>query len=175
MGKIKMMLILLLMVFPFYGQEKEDDKKIIASIIDTYSKSVIVKDSISFYSLFNDKNVTWCAGYKDRTQAKEIEVKGEVKAGSNYFSGSYKGFLRGLFRYKSAEDKFDNIKIVEDGTVASVTMDYSFWVDGKMKNWGSKYLNIIKRDGKWKIVSVIYSLELIEYFKQPTLKERQRK
>ncbi|MDQ5929334.1 MAG: hypothetical protein QG594_1113 [Bacteroidota bacterium] len=176
MEKFKIMSILLLAILPFYGQQKNDDnKKIIFAMIDDYSQSVMAKDSITFYSLFNDGNVTWCAGYKDRTQAKEIEVKGEVKAGSNYFSGSYKGFMRSLFRHQSTEDKFDNIKIIEDGTVASITMDYSFWADGKMTNWGSKYLNLIKRDGKWKITSVIYSLELIQYFKQPELKERQRK
>ena len=175
MGKFKIMSILLLAVFPFYGQKKNDDKKTISAIIETYSQSVIAKDSVAFYSLFNEGNVIWCAAYKDRTQAKEIEAKGEAKAGSNYFSGSYKGFMRGLFRDKTTEDKFDNIKIVEDGTVASVTMDYSFWADNKMTNWGSKYLNLIKRDGKWKITSVIYSLELIKYFKQPDLKERQGK
>jgi hypothetical protein len=53
-------------------------------------------------------------------------------------------------------------------------MDYSFWADNKMTNWGNKYLGLIKRDGKWKITSVIYSLELIEYLKQPALKERQK-
>lgn len=174
MEKLKITAILLLVILPFYGQQKTDDKKIIFAMIDDYSKSVIAKDSVVFYGLFNDGNVTWCAGYKDRTQAKEIEAKGKVKAGSNYFSGSYKGFMRSLFRHQSTEDKFDNIKVIEDGTVASVTMDYSFWADGKMTNWGSKYLNLIKRDGKWKITSVIYSLELIQYFKQPALKERYR-
>ncbi|MEO7976094.1 hypothetical protein [Flavobacterium sp.] len=172
MRKFKMMSILFLAVFPFYGQQKTDDKKIILAMIDAYSESIIKKDSIMFYSLFNEENVVWCAGYKNRTQAREIELKGKDGVGSNYFSGSYKGFLRGLFKYQAAEDKFDNIKIIEDGTVASLTMDYSFWVDDKMTNWGCKYLNLIKKNGKWKITSVIYSLELTKYFKQPEIKER---
>ena len=68
---------------------------------------------------------------------------------------------------KSSEDKFDHIEVTEDGTVASVTMDYSFWVDGEMSNWGNKYLGLIKIDGKWKITSVIYSIELTDFYKQP--------
>jgi len=40
--------------------------------------------------------------------------------------------------------------------------------------WGCKYLALIKRDGKWKITSVIYSLEYTEYFSQPSLKKRQK-
>ncbi|SEW45807.1 Putative lumazine-binding [Chitinophaga sp. YR573] len=153
------------------AQQTTDNKKEISILIDKYSKSVIEKDSTSFYELFNDGVVTWCAAIKDRSQAREIEKKA---VSSNYFSGSYKGFLRSLFRYTSTEDKFDNIRIVEDGTVASVTMDYSFWANNKMTNWGGKYLTLIKRDGKWKITSVIYSLELSEYFEQPTLNERQK-
>jgi len=173
MKKINILSFMLLTAILSYGQKKPDDHKKIMEIIESYSKSVIEKDSIVFYSLFNGHHVVWCAAYKDRTQAKEIEENGEAKAGSSYFSGSYKGFLRSLFRHKTTEDKFDNIKIVEDGTVASVTMDYSFWADNKMTNWGSKYLNLIKKDGKWKITSVIYSLELVKYFKQPDLKNRQ--
>ena len=156
------------------AQQKTDNKKEINTIINLYSESVIKKDSITFYSLFNDGMVTWCAALKDKSQSKEVEKKGAEKARSNYFSSSYKDFLRGLFKYEATEDKFDNIHIIEDGTVAAVTMDYSFWANNKMTNWGGKYLTLIKRDGKWKITSVIYSLELISYFDQPSLSVRQK-
>jgi len=157
-----------------FAQQSTDNKKQILNILDIYSESVIKRDSIAFYSLFNDGTVTWCAAVKDRSQSKRNQAKGTYPAESNYFSSSYKGFLRSLFRHQSTEDKFDAVKIIEDGTVASVTMDYSFWADRKMTNWGCKYLSLIKKDGKWKITSVIYSLELTEYFEQPTLKERQK-
>jgi hypothetical protein len=160
-------IVLLTTVLHSYAQQTTDNKKEINTIINQYIKSVIEKDSTTFYDLFNDGPVTWCASIKDSSHAKE-------KTKAAYFSGSYKGFLRSLFRYKSTEDKFDNIRIVQDGTVASVTMDYSFWANDKMTNWGSKYLGLIKREGKWKITSVIYSLELTDYFQQPTLKERQK-
>lgn len=159
---------------PIHAQQKPDNKKEIKEIIDQYSESVIKRDSVAFYNLFNEDNVTWCAALMENSQNKEIQKKGKDKAGSSYFSGSYQGFLRGLYRYKSTEDKFDNIHIIEDGTVASVTMDYSFWADNKMTNWGSKYLNLIKKEGKWKITSVIFSLELTSYFEQPSITEREK-
>ena len=165
--------VLLITIQPSYAQQTTDNKKEISALIAKYTRSVIDKDSTTFYNLFNDGAVAWCGALTDRSQAKEVEKKGEKAAGSNYFVGTYQDFLRSLFRLRSTEDKFDNIRIVEDGTVASVTMDYSFWADGKMTNWGGKYLSLIKRDGKWKITSVIYSLDLTEYFQQPTLKERQ--
>ena len=166
--------VLLALVQQSYAQQKADNKKEINAIIRTYSKTVIEKDSVAFYDLFNEGTVTWCAAVKEKSQAKEIEQEGIDKAGNSYFEGSYKDFFRGLFSYQSTEDKFDNITIIEDGTVASVTMDYSFWANNKMTNWGGKYLTLIKRDGKWKITSVIYSLELTAYFEQPPLKERQK-
>lgn len=139
-----------------------------------YMKCVIEKDSNTFYNLFNDGLVTWCAALKDRSQAKEFEKKGVKSKSRDYFSSSYQVFMRSLFRYKLTEDKFDHIRIIEDGTVASASMDYSFRVDHKMTNWGEKHLSTIKRDGKWKITRVIYSLELTDYFEQPPLKERQK-
>lgn len=171
---ILLSIIILITAKYSYAQQKTDIRKEIISIINNYSKSVIEKDSVTFYSLFNDGAVTWCAALKDRSQAKEFEKTGTMSVRRNYFSSSYKAFMRSLFRYKSTEDKFDQIRIIEDGTVASVSMDYSFWADSKMTNWGGKYLLLIKRDGKWKITSVIYSLELSDYFEQPTLKERQK-
>jgi len=156
------------------GQQTTDNRKEITSIINSYSKSVIEKDSATFYGLFNDGPVTWCAALKDRSQTKEFEKNGWKTSRMNYFSGSYQAFMRSLFKYKSTEDKFDNIRIIEDGTVASVSMDYSFWADNKMTNWGCKYLSLIKRDEKWKIISVSYSLELTDYFEQPSLSERQK-
>lgn len=175
MKAIKLLsIILLTSIGQAYAQQAADNKKEITDIINKYTQSVIARDSVTFYDLFNEGPVTWCAAIKDRSQAKEIEKRGKKAGGSNYFSGSYKGFLRSLFRLKSSEDKFDNIQITEDGSVASVTMDYSFWANNKMTNWGGKYLGLIKKDGKWRITSVIYSLELTEYFEQPPLKERQK-
>lgn len=170
----KLSVILLTTLLQSYAQQNANNKKEISILINKYAKSVIEKDSITFYDLFNDGSVTWCAALMYRSQAREVEKRGANAAGSAYISGSYKGFFRSLFRYQSAEDKFDNIQIIEDGTVASVTMDYSFWANNKMTNWGGKYLSLIKREGKWKITGVIYSVEIADYFEQQPLKERQR-
>jgi hypothetical protein len=176
MKKIKLLFIIFLInAGQSYAQQTKDNREEIISIVNKYSKSVIEKDSTTFYGLFNDGAVTWCAALKDRSQAKQGEKEGtKASHRKSYFSGSYQSFMRSLFKYNSTEDKFDNIRIIEDGTVASVNMDYSFWADHKMTNWGSKYLALIKRDGKWKIASVIYSLELTDYFAQPPLKERKK-
>jgi len=176
MKKIKLLSVLILIITEAcYAQQKTDDRQSITDVINTYNKCVIEKDSTVFYGLFNDGPVTWCAALKDRSKEREFQKSGSKSARKSYFSGSCQAFMRSLFRYRTTEDKFDNIQIIEDGTVASVSMDYSFWANNKMTNWGGKYLSLIKRDGKWKITSVIYSIELSDYFDQPSLKHRQKK
>jgi hypothetical protein len=176
MKTIELLSVLILMITgACYAQQKKEDRNNITDLINTYSKCVIEKDSTVFYGLFNDGPVTWCAALKDKSMEREIQKSGGKSEPKSYFSGSYQAFMRSLFRYRSTEDKFDNIQIIEDGTVASVSMDYSFWANNKMTNWGGKYLLLIKRDGKWKITSVIYSIELTDYFDQPSLKHRQKK
>jgi hypothetical protein len=164
--------VVLAIVYSAFAQEKDENVTALTNLVDIYSRSVATRDSLAFYELFNEGSVIWGAVLSDRTQSREQEDKGVTA--SNYFEGSYKRFMRGLFKYESSEDKFENIRIIEDGSVASITMDYSFWANGTMTNWGSKYLSLIKRDGKWKISSVIYSLDLTKYFKQPSRTERQK-
>jgi hypothetical protein len=176
MSLLKMFVVVILITTAqcSFAQQASTDKQQIEAIIATYSKSVIERDSSAFYSLFIDGPVTWCGALKDNSQAREVAKKGEKVAGSNYFSSTYKGFMRSLFHFQATEDKFDNVAIAEDGAVASVMMDYSFWANNKMTNWGNKYLTLIKKDGKWKITTVIYSLELTEYYPQSSLKLRKK-
>jgi len=175
MKSISLLTIVLVMAVQMsHAQQTTSDIRQLSAIVELYSKSVIERDSAVFYDLFDNGVVTWCAALKPASRVRELEAKGSKAPESNYFSGSHKRFMRSLFRYKTTEDKFDNISITTDGTVASVMMDYSFWANNAMTNWGNKYLTLIKKDGSWKITGVLYSLELTQYFPQPTLSERQR-
>ena len=53
-------LFLLLLVQPVYARQT-NNKKEISRIIAAYSQSVMEKDSVTFYSLFNDGVVTRCS------------------------------------------------------------------------------------------------------------------
>ena len=53
---------------------------------------------------------------------------------------------------------FENIKIQQDGDVASAYLDYSLLVKGSKANWGKKSLLLVKAKNGWKINSVIFSI-----------------
>jgi len=63
--------------------------------------------------------------------------------------------------------KFYNININEDGYVASVTFDYSFWSHRQKQNWGKESWGLVKANGKWKIASVIFSMEFENIVPEP--------
>jgi len=80
MSNLKLVAICLLVALPScYSQQKKENMNQIRRIIEKYSESVIKKDSIVFYDLFDSGNVTWCGALKDRSQMKITANKGSRK------------------------------------------------------------------------------------------------
>jgi len=146
------------------------NKEALKQVLNTFMVSIVKSDSISFYGLFLEKSVNWVGIYKDKSQQKRWE--NDPKS-DTFFTDNYKSFFRSV-KGGNCEEKFDNIEIIEDGNLASINFDYTFWFKKKMLNWGKEFWHLIKIDGKWKITSVVFSMELTKYFPQPTLKERKK-
>lgn len=162
----KLMLLALCVSFTFCFSQTQDEKDI-RKVMDTFLEAVNTRDNEKFNSLFHE-HVLSIGNFTERTQKSRIK-NGEK--GPSYFLDDYKTVISNLKDDKSKE-KFDNIKIIEDGTVASANFDYSFWYDGKMTDWGREIWTLLKIDGKWKITSITYSMELTKYYPQPPLKNR---
>lgn len=163
--------LLLLFVLSFnlsFAQAKDETE--IRKVMNDFMESIKTRNETQYLSLFQEP-VLWTGIYKDRTQAKRLEKNPKAEY---YFADDYKAFIKG-FKDDKSEEKFDNIKIVEDGTVASANFDYSFWYDGKMENWGKEIWTLMKINGIWKITSVTFSMDLAKYFPQPSLNERTKK
>ncbi|MEP7095526.1 MAG: hypothetical protein ABI793_15805, partial [Flavobacterium sp.] len=127
-----------------------------------FMQSIIKKDSTTFNNLFFEGNVNWIGVIKEKSQAKRIETKPTIT--KNYFTDTYIEFFRSVLKNKKSEEKFENILIKNDDAIASVTFDYSFWSEDSMTNWGKEYWQLVKADGKWKISSVIFSIEISKYY-----------
>jgi hypothetical protein len=113
------------------------------------------KDSTTFYSLFHQNPVVWIGVFGNKTTEY---LKKQDKNFNPVITDTYKSFFRSLMPIK-AEEKFYNTVIEEDGYIASVTFDYSFWQDGKKLNWGKESWGMIKVNDQWKITSVLFSME----------------
>ncbi len=165
--KIIGMVFLLLVSFASSGiaqnsKAESENAAQLKDVLKTFMECLVKKDNEKFYSLFHEDPVVWIGIYKEKSQQRRVQQNSAVK---DFKSGSYKNFYQNLG--KNAEEKFYNVVIEEDGYVASITFDYSFWANGKKGNWGKESWGLIKTNGKWKITSVIYSIELETVVKEP--------
>ncbi|WP_294297236.1 nuclear transport factor 2 family protein [uncultured Chryseobacterium sp.] len=147
------------------AQHFTKEKTEIAQVVQQFRKSIIKKDSATFHRLFHEHPVVWVGVIKNGSQRKRLEK--DPGNNKNYFSDTYKNFFRYIMEQGSKDEKFENIRIINDDVVASITFNYCFLEENTINNWGSEYWHLIKAEGKWKIVSVIYSYENAVYFPKP--------
>lgn len=168
---MKNLVLLFLFFSSFTFAQNKTDKEQIQEVMREFFTAIKEKDSSKFYSLFHE-NVNWIGTYKDKSFDKILHQNHKMKP---YFSGNFREFFKSISGTKPVEEKYDNVKIVEDGNIASTNFDYSFWYDNKMLNWGKEIWTLIKVYGTWKITSVNFSMEMTEFYKQPALKQRLKK
>jgi len=163
--KTTIILLFLIISHSAVAQDISPEKLDIEKVVQNFRHSIIEKDSALFHGLFHEDPVVWIGVVKDSTQKKILER--EPANTKNFSRDNYRSFFKFIMKSGNQEEKFENIKIINDDVIATVTFDYSFWNEKKMTNWGSEYWQLIKTEGKWKIVSVIYSYELTEFYPKP--------
>lgn len=141
--------------------EPDTDKQEIEQLLQVFMSAIEKKDSSTLFSLFAPIPISWVAVWKPDT-FRELQ---KSKPGENLYEyRDYKTWVVGLMKDRLYQEKFANPVITEDGAVGSVTFDYSFWSNHEKKNHGKESWGLIKVNGKWKIVSVLFSVDL-ERFK----------
>jgi CubicO group peptidase (beta-lactamase class C family) len=145
-----------LTAFTFCQSTTSSEKDQINKVLSDFMESIQTKDSVKFYSLFHESPVAWIGTVKGKTYQDDLKRNPKAK---NYFTGSYKGFFRSILDPNRYEEKFYNTEITEDGHMATVMFDYSFWENDKKINWGKESWGLIKSNTGWKICSVIFSVE----------------
>lgn len=148
-------------LIPTYAVFAQKEEVAISKQVQTFMQCIVAKDSLTFNTLFHDGPVAWTGVFRDSTTAK---IRFRDKNFSNVFNDTPKNFFRELMKIDKVEEKFDNIKIVQDGSIAFVSFDYTFWMNGQIYNWGSEYWTMIKKNNEWKITSVIFSMELEMFY-----------
>ena len=161
--------ILFLIISSGLTAQERSSKENLKLFVKDYFNVINGKDSTSISTFLYDENVSWVGTYKQKTYEELSHHHHKLKP---TFSGNFKNFKSDLSEGKNSEVKYDNVKIIEDGRVASVNFDYSFWENAKMQNWGREIWTMVKFNNRWKITSVLFSMEQVKYNPQPPLKER---
>ena len=157
-------LILLMTVTACAQQGGLSDKKQIENIVQSFVDCIEKKDTTMFLTLFYEGPVQWMGTMKSASYASELKENPEAK---DFFAGNQRLFIRSVSGKDNCAEKFYNIRIHEDGSIAMVVFDYSFWKNGKKENWGQESWGLIKTEGRWKITSVIFSIEMENVLPEP--------
>ena len=127
----------------------------IKEIISEFQSAITSKDKERFLSLFLDPNRTsWQPVNGDSVVVtKRTKDPGVVKAKSNPNSTPASFIETVASRAAASEEPIDNIRIGGDEDVATVSFDYRFKLDGKLKNTGTEHWLLVRTEQGWRISS----------------------
>ncbi len=130
--------------------------KQIEQIVQSFQSAIINKDAKTLGALFLPKDNSWMTVLSDDSYA---EIKQKHPNAHKANPGAYKQFVDFVgSSTKPIEEKFSNVRIDTNGSIASVYFDFVFLDDGAVNNRGSEAWHLVKTDDGWKISSMIYSV-----------------
>ena len=156
--------ILLAYVQPAIAAKNDSrDVAAIQEIVEKFRTSIISKDKETFVSLFyseNPKHVIWQLVTDDARVARIQETEPQVRKTYRVPESNYLTFIDGITKpgARPREEIFQGVVVDTDGEIASVNFDYSYLADSKETNWGREMWHLVRTEGGWKIISVIYSV-----------------
>ncbi len=172
MNKLLLYALSMLAYLPVTAQQVNSDKDQIKQTLSTFMDCLVKKDSVEFYNLFAPEPVVWIGVFKEKSQQDRMQNKKAIK---DYFTSTYQKFYRSISESGTDEEKFYNVQIIEDGSIASVIFDYSFWEKGEKINWGKESWAMVKLNGVWKISAVLFSLEMENVNPEPKRSRKKRR
>jgi hypothetical protein len=157
MKKPMIAIALLFSMHCFAQQNAETAKQDIQKVVTTYFNCIINKDSATFVSLFAMDSVSFFG--VDATDTYQYFVKKYPMKVKLLMKDNYKGFIHFVVSSKKkAEEKYGNVTIWNDNTIATLSFNYSFWIDDKETNWGIETWQLIFDGKEWKIMSALFSI-----------------
>ena len=165
MTKIILVLSLFLFTQVSFASTISDDD-LLQKIVKDFENSITTIDRTKYFNLFYDGTVSWIGvPSTDNFEKQKSKAETAKKQGKKYwkpmktYPGDHVHFFDVIVSgMKDHEMRFENIKIQQDGDVASINLNYSQLVKSVKTNWGTKSLLLVKTESGWKINSVIFSI-----------------
>ena len=124
-----------------------DDEKNVRNILRLYCKHYSNEDVPSYKSLFSEK--ARIATVFPNGELFVLSLDDFIYTQAHYFKQS-----------QVREETFDNVIVETDGTVARAVADYTL-SDDEGVSAGKDYFTLIKQDGRWKIVFLLFTDEQV--------------
>ena len=156
MKNICLLIILLFQLESVVGQERSPDMISLNKVIIKFEESIEEKDSIKFKELFFHDKVPFIGIMSPET---EMSIKKNYPEFEGIAVSNSDKFIKEICETdKPQKEKFYNIEISTDGTIASINFVYSFHSGERIIQWGNENWNLVKVGKDWLITDVIYSI-----------------
>ena len=134
-----------------------EDLRAIEQVVADFQAALIAKDVRLLSSLMLHTNILF-ASPADDAFIKNMRDTTDVQF-DGVGAGGYAAFANFIKREpQRTEEKFYNVKITQDRHVAWVNFDYELFVGDTLSNYGVEAWQMVRRDGEWKILSVVWSM-----------------
>jgi hypothetical protein len=128
----------------------------ITRLTQDYQGAIAAKNPRALSALMFSANILFATPATDAV-AQHVRDSSDVT-----FDGIGGAGLGGFLRFiagspQALRQRIDNVRIVQDGVIASVDFDYDFLMDGRTVNHGMQSWQLYKTEGSWKILSAVWS------------------
>jgi ketosteroid isomerase-like protein len=132
------------------------DADAIRQVVQQFQSAIVARDGKTLGSLFVQDGGSWLSVLDDAAYA---EAKARNPAVKKLIPSTWQKFADFVqHSAKPIEERFYDVRIDTNGTVASVWFDFDFLVDGKVTNRGSETWQLVRTDDGWKIQAMLYSV-----------------
>ena len=133
-----------------------EDITVIEAAIEEFARAIREKDGAALQALFLYDDIFFHPA--PRQEAIDQVRQQDPDFFKKHPSGRAQGFVKFISESKEQlEERFYNVKVIQDTEFALVTFDYDFRINGVVSNYGFEVWQMFKVDGKWKIATVAWS------------------
>ncbi len=127
----------------------------IKQLMAAYHQAVASHDGARLSSLFIDNGSTWFNVLSDAAYAR---ARAKNPAALRVRHRSFQWFANIVSTsHTTLDPEHSDVRILTDGTIASVYFNFVFLIDGKPENQGSETWQLLKTSDGWKIAAITYS------------------
>jgi hypothetical protein len=132
------------------------DDAAIRQLVQQFQTAIVAHDGKTLGSLFVQEGGSWLSVLDEPTYAA---AKARNPAAQRLEPSTWREFADFVTHSaKPIEERFYNVRIDTNGTVASVWFDFDFLAGGKVTNRGSETWQLVRTDEGWKIQAMLFSV-----------------
>ena len=166
MQAMRVRFALLALTLPSLAAQAEDEPacQALRTVVSEFSEAILNADKLRFLRLFINEGVAWQSVYgKETLQRRRERTPGAGKFEPEAANAHVRFIDRIVEDAEREEETFHNVRIETDGDIATVFFDFHFLVDGREINRGREAWALVNTDARWRIVSVIYTINRPPY------------